>query len=196
MSDLPNEELSELLHRAARRDEAAARAVVESLGPMVRRIVNGHPALRLEADDVMQDAFFGIFRSAVQYRGDAPVTHWAARITRFTCIARLRRRQRTAAEIRWSDLPEAQQALLTEGYSADEPPSVTAGEDAAALLETLFARLQPLDAWLLREVELRQRTHAEVAAEAGWNTVLLRVRLFRARRRLQTAFENLQSTSR
>ena len=196
MSGLPNDELSELLHRASRRDEAAARAVVEELGPLVRRIINGHSILRMEADDVMQDVFFGIFRSAGRYRGDAPVTHWAARIARFTCIARLRRRKRTAAEIRWSDLPEGQQALLAEGYAADEPPSATAGEDATALLDSLFARLQPLDAWLLREVELRQRSHAEVAAEAGWNTVLLRVRLFRARRRLQAAFENLQSTSR
>lgn len=185
-------DLPALLRRASLRDEAAARTLVEALGPMLQRIIHSHHPLRDEAEDLLQDVFFAIFRSAGKFRGDAPLEHWAARIARCTCIDRLRRRRTRAAEVRWSDLPPAQQDVLAEGR-ADDPPAVTVGEDAAALLEKLFDQLPPLDAWLLREVELRERTHTEVAAEAGWSAVLLRVRLFRARRRLQAAYEILQS---
>ena len=187
---LPIHDLSELLRRAARRDEAAAREFVEALGPLLQRIIHSHLPLRDEAEDLLQDVFFAIFRSAGKYRGDAPVEHWAARIARCPCIARLRRRKVRSAEVRWSDLPPAQQSAAAEAQSQESPASHT-GEDAAALLERLFAGLPPLDAWLLREVELRERSHADVAAEAGWNPLVLRVRLFRARRRLTAAWNNL-----
>lgn len=193
MSGPSSHELSDLLRRAARRDEAAAQVFVGALGPLVQRIIHSHISLRDEADDLMQDVFFSIFRSAGKFRGDAPVEHWAARIARCTCIDRLRRKKARAAEIRWSDLPPAQQAVLNEGIGT-EPSSAASGEDAAALLEKLFAQLPPLDAWLLREIELRERSHSEVADEAGWNALLVRVRLFRARRRLQAAFANLHSS--
>ena len=192
VSSPSSHDLPDLVRRAARRDEAAARTLVEALGPLVQRIIHSHHTLKDEADDLTQDIFFAVFRSAGKYRGDGPLEHWVARIARCTCIDRLRRKRTRAAEVRWSDLPPAQQAVLTES-TPGEAPSVTAGEDAAALLEELFAQLPPLDAWLLREVELRERSHTDVAAEAGWSGVLLRVRLFRARRRLQTAYENLHS---
>lgn len=194
VSGPPTTDLPELLRRTALRDEAAARAFVELLGPLVRRQIYSHHVLRDEADDLMQDIFFAVFRSAGKYRGDAPLEHWVARIARCTCIDRLRRKRTRITDIRWSDLPPAQQALLSDAAPQVEADSPGHGEDAAALLERLFSLIPLLDAWLLRQVELRERTHAEVAAEAGWSSVLLRVRLFRARRRLQSAFDHLQRT--
>lgn len=185
------EPLPDLLRRAALRDEAAARALVEALGPLLRRIIHSHSSLRDDAEDLMQDIFFRLFRSADQYRGEAPVEHWAARIARCTCIDRLRRKKTRAAELRWSDLPPAQQRALTECAAAEI--TTAPGEDAAALLAQLFATLAPRDAWLLREAELRERPLAVIAAEAGWSGVLTRVRLFRARRRLCQAFEKLNT---
>ena len=184
MHDLPT-----LLARAAQSDEAAARALVEALGPLVRRIILGHATLRHECDDLTQDIFFRVFRSASSYRTDSPLEHWVATIAKRTCLNRLRH-YRARPEFAWSDLTPEQQALLHQDHS-DEMENTCKGEDARALIESLLATLPPADAWLLRAIELEERSLADVCTEAGWNVTMTRVRLFRARRRLRAAFEKL-----
>lgn len=181
------DDLSELIERIARRDETAARVLVERLGADLRRIVNSYPTLHPHSDDLMQDIFFKIFRKLPSYRGEAPLEHWASRVARFACIDRLRR-QKARPELVMSDLSLEQRALLQNLASEDEGSSADA---ASGLLDQLLAGLRPLDAWLLREVEVAQRTLADVASEAGWNPGLASVRLFRARHRLKRAFEKL-----
>lgn len=192
MPDAP-EDMPALLARAAARDEAAARALVEKLGPLVQRIIFGHASLRHECDDLMQDIFFKIFRSAASYSATAPVEHWVATIAKRTCLNRLRH-HRARPELTWSDLTPEQQAALNEDRSHDEPAHT--GEDARALIERLLATLPPADAWLLRAIELEERPLADVCSEAGWNATMTRVRLFRARRRLRAAFEKLDTSPR
>lgn len=191
MPDAP-EDLPALLARAATRDEAAARALVEKLGPLVQRIILGHATLRHECDDLMQDIFFKVFRSASSYRTDSPLEHWVATIAKRTCLNRLRH-HRARPELAWSDLTPEQQSLLDEDHSHEEPSHK--GEDALTLIEKLLATLPPADAWLLRAVELDERSLADVCAEAGWNATLTRVRLFRARRRLKQALIHLETSS-
>lgn len=187
------DDLPTLLALAAQRDEAAARVLVEKLGPLVQRIIVSHAPLRHECDDLMQDIFFKVFRSASAYRTDAPLEHWVATIAKRTCLNRLRH-HRARPEIRWSELTPEQQAVLEADHSHDEPAHT--GEDARTLIERLLTTLPPADAWLLRAIELEERSLADVCSEAGWNATLTRVRLFRARRRLRAAFEKLDTTPR
>jgi len=191
MPDAP-EDLPALLTRAATRDEAAARALVEKLGPLVQRIILGHAALCHECDDLMQDIFFKVFRSAASYRTDSPLEHWVATIAKRTCLNRLRH-HRARPELTWSDLTPEQQAVLDEDHTHEEVSHK--GEDALALIEKLLATLPPADAWLLRAIELDERSLADVCSEAGWNATLTRVRLFRARRRLKQALIHLETSS-
>lgn len=191
MPDAP-EDMPDLLARAAARDEDAARALVEKLGPLVQRIILGHATLRHECDDLMQDIFFKVFRSAASYRTDSPLEHWVATIAKRTCLNRLRH-HRARPELTWSDLTPEQQAVLDEDRSHEDTSHK--GEDALALIERLLATLPPADAWLLRAIELEERTLADVCSEAGWNATLTRVRLFRARRRLKQALLHLETSS-
>ena len=158
----------------------------------MQRIILGHAALRHECDDLMQDIFFKVFRSASSYRTDSPLEHWVATIAKRTCLNRLRH-HRARPELAWSDLTPEQQVLLDEDRSHEDTSHK--GEDALALIEKLLATLPPADAWLLRAIELEERTLADVCAEAGWNATLTRVRLFRARRRLKHALIHLEHPS-
>lgn len=186
------DDLPALLTRASQRDEAAARALVEALGPLVQRIILGHASLRHECADLMQDIFFKVFRSAASYRTDSPLEHWVATIAKRTCLNRLRH-HRARPELAWSDLTPEQQVLLDEDRSHEDTSHK--GEDALALIEKLLATLPPADAWLLRVIELEERSLADVCSEAGWNATLTRVRLFRARRRLKQALIHLEHSS-
>jgi RNA polymerase sigma-70 factor (ECF subfamily) len=121
-----------------------------------------------------------------------PFTHWVSRIAVTTCIDQLRKQQRRP-ELRHADLSEDEANMLdvvTQDESAEH-----AGEALAAreLLGKLLDQLKPADRMVIQMVDLEQKTLAEVAAETGWNTTLVKVRAFRARRKLRTLLEKLEA---
>lgn len=184
-----SDDTDRLIALVIRRDEAAARALVERLGPTIARIVNSYPRLKPDAEDLLQDVFFRIFRALPKFRGEAPLEHWASRVARFACIDQLRR-LKARPEDPISHLSPAQAEFL--GNLAATTPSASAADAACGLLDHLLSRLKPIDEWLLRQIELHQRPIADVAEEAGWNVNLTHVRLFRARHRLRRAYETLE----
>lgn len=185
-----NEALATLLGRVRQRDEFAARELVERLHPLVAQIVHSHQPRRDEPEDLMQDVFLKIFSRLEQFRGQVPFEHWVARIALNTCLDRLRR-QKVRPELRWSDLSVEEQSLLENVVSGSEPGDADAPQ-ALALLNWLLDQLPAQDAWLLRQVELEQKSVAQVCAATGWKGGAARVRLFRARHRLQALFRQVE----
>jgi RNA polymerase sigma-70 factor (ECF subfamily) len=187
---LDAESLAPLLARVREHDEAASRALVERLYPLVARVVRANLPRRDEPEDLMQEVFLKMFSKLEQYRGEVPFEHWVSRLALTTCLDQLRR-QKVRPEWRWSDLSEEEHFVL-ESLAAAEAPSDADAPRALELLNRLLDQLPATDAWLLRRVELEQKTLAEVCAETGWNGGAARVRLFRARHRLQKKFRQLE----
>jgi RNA polymerase sigma-70 factor (ECF subfamily) len=179
-----------LLARVREHDEAASRALVERLYPLVARVVRANLPRRDEPEDLMQEVFLKMFSKLEQFRGEVPFEHWVSRVALTTCLDQLRR-QKVRPELRWTDLSEEEQFVL-ESMAATEEPSDADAPRALELLNRLLDQLPATDAWLLRRVELEQKTLAEVCAETGWNGGAARVRLFRARHRLQKQFRQLE----
>lgn len=180
-----------LLEGLCNGDPEAAREAVELLNPMVCRILQRHLHRHDDLEDLLQEVFLKMFRHLDQYRGQMPFHHWVSRIAVNTALDRLRR-HRSRPTIRWSELSEAEQVVLTE-TSKDATAAEQADAGAArALFDRLLDQMDPKDAWLLREVELEERSLAEVAATTGWNATLTRVRLFRARARLRKLHRQLE----
>ena len=84
---------------------------------------------------------------------------------------------------------------MLESVAASADPTDADAPQALELLNRLLDQLPATDAWLLRQVELEQKTLAEVCVETGWNGGAARVRLFRARHRLQKMFRQLENKS-
>lgn len=185
------EGLGPLLARVRERDEAAARELVDRLYPLVAQVVRSHLPRREEPEDLIQEVFLKMFSRLDQYRGEVPFEHWVARISLNTSLDQLRR-QKVRPELRWADLTEPEQAVL-ETVTADTEPADADAPQALALLNRLLEKLPEADAWLLRQTELEQKSLREVCAITGWNYGAARVRLFRARRRLQAMFRELDT---
>lgn len=193
MSAEPDEtfDLAECLERVRRQDQAAARELVDHLYPQVMRIVRSRLPRRVDAEDLMQDVFLKMFSRLDQYQGNVPFAHWVSRIAVTTCIDQLRHQQRRP-EFRWADLSENEAQVLDTVLSdvGDVAP-----DDALAareLVEKLFAQLRPADQLVLRLLDLEQKTIAEITALTGWSGSLVKVRAFRARRKLQKLFQELK----
>ena len=75
----------------------------------------------------------------------------------------------------------------------------TAPGDALAareLVNRLLGQLKPEDQMVIRLLDLEQKTLAEISALTGWNQTLIKVRAFRARRKLQKLFQELKKEER
>lgn len=180
------------LERVRQRDQVASRQLVEHLYPLVSRIVRSHLPRRVAEEDLAQDIFLKMFTRLEQYQGNVPFPHWVSRIAVTTCIDQLRAQKRRP-EFRWADLSENEAEVL-DNVLTDER-DVLPGDALAAreLVHKLLDQLKPDDRLVIQLLDLDQKTIAEISALTGWNQTLIKVRAFRARRKLQKLFQELQS---
>jgi len=151
------------LQRVRERDQAASRQLVNELYPQVIRIVRSHLPRRVAEEDLAQDIFLKMFTRLEQYQGNVPFPHWVSRIAVTTCIDQLRAQKRRP-EFRWADLPEGQAEILDHVLSDEREALPGDALEARELVQKLLDQLK----------------------------TLIKVRAFRARRKLQKLFQDLQ----
>lgn len=167
-------------------------------------IVNAHQRLiaadlsrRLPPSDVQevaQDAFVRAFRALPSYRGEAPLRIWLLRIARHAAMdfwrKRYRRRDQSFSDLDDSALFHVENARQEHlaGQQADQE-----GQEAAKeWLEAALLRLSPNDRAVITLVELEECSMEDAARRLGCGLSAVKVRAFRARRRLKTILEDLR----
>jgi RNA polymerase sigma factor (sigma-70 family) len=195
MSEDESFDLVGCLDLVRERDQAAARALVDHLYPLVIRIVRAHLPRRVAEEDLAQDIFLKMFTRLEQYKGAVPFPHWVSRIAVTTCIDQLRAQKRRP-EFRWADLSENEAGVLDAVMTNED--DVEAGDALAAreLVHKLLDQLKPADRMVIQLLDLEQKTIAEISGLTGWSQSLVKVRAFRARRKLQKLFKELEATER
>jgi RNA polymerase sigma-70 factor (ECF subfamily) len=174
------------LEQVRQRDQAAGRALVERLHPLVIRIVRSHLPRRMAEEDLAQEVFLKLFARLEQYepRAGVPFEHWVSRLAVRTCLDALRA-ERRRPELRWSDLPDEERAwldfMVMDAQAAPEASAASARE----IVEKLLAQLPPPDRLVIGLLDLEQRSVKEIAQLTGWSATLVKVRAFRARHRLK-----------
>ena len=186
-------DLARCLEGARQHDQDAARALVEHLHPLVIRIVRRHLPRRAAEEDLAQEVFVKMFARLDHYetRAGVPFEHWLARLAVRTCLDALRAEKRRP-ELLWSDLSE-QQVVWLEFVRADESAMPeTEAASARELIEQLLAQLSPEDRLVITLLDLEQKSVREIGQLTGWSIPLVKVRAFRARRKLRKLAESLQ----
>lgn len=183
------------LARVRARDQAAARELVEELYPLVLRIVRSHLPRRVQEEDLAQEVFMKMFTRLDQYEGAVPFPHWVSRIAVTTCIDQLRAQKRRP-EFRWADLSEDESQVLDAVLTSENEVAANDAIAARELVNKLLDQLKPEDRTVIQLLDLEQKTLAEISALTGWNTTLIKVRAFRARRKLQKLFTELKRKER
>jgi RNA polymerase sigma-70 factor (ECF subfamily) len=177
--------------RALDGDDAAAQALVTHLYPLVLKIVRAHLPRRDSEEDLTQEVFLKMFARLETWRGNTPFEHWVARIAVNTCTDRLRA-QRLRPELRWSDLGENEAEVLAATMA--DPATTDTGRalDAKAVVHKLLETLVPADRLVIQMLDLEEKSVAEIRQLTGWNTSAIKVRAFRARRKLRRHLEQLE----
>src|SRR5215467_2260097 len=163
----------ELIVRAQAGDRAAHEAIVNQFSAMVFRLVSRFFRTREDVEDIAQDVFLKLFARIDQVRPDENFPGWLARVAVNTCYDELRKTRRRKV------------ALETFGPSRVSEPVVMPAEPeefgkARLALEALDPKLKlPL---VLKEVE--EMSVEEIARTMGITQTNVKVRLFRARKKL------------
>jgi len=194
VSDMPEPsfDVTACVERVRQRDEDAARALFRHLYPLVARLVRSHLPRRTSQEDLVQTVFMKVFANLDRFSGAVPLEHWVSRIAINTCLNQLAA-ESARPELRWADLSEEQTETL-EAVTADSA-GLDPMQDLAAreIVEKLLAQLAPADRLVLTLLHLEGRSVEEVRQITGWNVAVIKVRAFRARRKLRQEFETLMA---
>lgn len=183
-------DLAACLAQVRQRDEAAARRLVDHLYPLVIKIIRSHRAPRLDEEDMAQDVFARIFAKLDQYKGEVAFEHWVARVTVNRCLNALRA-LKSRPELRWADLTETEAGAMESSLAGMEMPADHALA-ARDLVERLLAGLKPEDRLVISLLDLEDRSVAETSRITGWGQAMVKIRAFRARRKLRERLERLR----
>jgi RNA polymerase sigma factor (sigma-70 family) len=136
-----------------------------------------------------------MFTRIDQYQGSVPFTHWVSRIAVTTCIDQLRAQKRRP-ELRWADLSERETDVLDSALTNENDVRPDDALAARELVQKLLEQLKPEDRMVVQYLDLEQKSIAEISALTGWNQTLVKVRAFRARRKLQRLYRELTEKER
>ena len=141
---------------------------------------------REDALDMQQETFVRAYRSIGRFRGDASLNTWLLKICANLCRDHLKRRQAQG----FQNFSDAEPDDFAASESGD-PHRAAVHAQEVALLRVALRSLPPAQRELIILREYEERTCEEIAAILGCATVTARVKLFRARKRLQERVASL-----
>jgi RNA polymerase sigma-70 factor, ECF subfamily len=179
----------ELIVRLQRGDEWAFQLLVRRFRKKIFSVAFGITLDAEESRDIVQDVFFQVYRSILDFRGDASLSTWLHRITVNRC---LNWKRRWARRFQWLNKPGGN----TGTTAGDEPASdLPSPEDRVVDTQTrqqIDSALKKLPdqartVFVLREVE--GLSYEEIAYATGIKLGTVRSRLFHARQQLRTLLQ-------
>lgn len=177
----------EIIARILAGESLAFEQLVERHKALVARIV-GRKVPRQEAAEMVQEVFIKAFISLADYRPLKPFSHWLSTLAVRACHdywrAHYRRREVLFSAL--SPEPGGQRESRVEAAMAGEAPDRYQEYENWELLDWALGQLSPGDRMAVTLVNLEGYSMAEAAEALGWSQTMVKVRAFRARRKLQT----------
>lgn len=164
-----------LLRRVAAGEEAALRVLYERHAGGMLRLIRRLTARREVAEEILQESWLAVWRSAGAYRGEAPVRAWLLGVARRQAHNRLRRAEPALVELEDAvDLPTAEPAVEDQVLARAERRDLV-----AAVLELPEHLREVLVLVLVEDLP-----YPEVAAVLGVPPGTVKSRMWTARRLL------------
>ena len=143
-------------------------------------------------EEAAQEIFLKAYTQLGSFEGRGSLEGWLTRIATNTCLNMVRSSKRRP-ELTVSDLTDDEEGWLNQqsaGYGREQA-SVENSLVAADLADRLLAVLPPEDQQALLMIDGEDASIKEVAEATGWSESKVKVRAFRARKKLREAMEKL-----
>ena len=183
----------ELARQAQEGDEFAFAEIVRRYSPRVFSVASRFFRQRSSVEEAAQEVFMKAFTQLKSFEGRGSMEGWLTRIATNTCLNLIRSAKRRP-ESTVSDLTDAENRWLDTQLSdlASEPRhSVEQTLIAADLADRVLNVLSPEDQMALLMMDGEDASVKEVAEATGWSESKVKVRAFRARKKVREAMERL-----
>jgi RNA polymerase sigma-70 factor (ECF subfamily) len=178
---------SDQIRRAQQGDVSAYEELVRKHQRRVMSIVGGILRWREDVEDVAQQVFLKVYLSIQRFDGRSSFSTWLYKITLNETYDHLRKKKARRL-VYESDLSEEQVRHITETAGSTRPgnPSPLALEriESRQMVNQLLMELSPEDRMMLVLKEVEGFSVQEISEMTSQNTNTVKVRMFRARRRL------------
>ena len=182
-----------MVNQARGGDERAFEEILRRYSPRVFRIASKFFRQRDQVEDAAQEAFLKAYTQLSSYEGRGSLEGWLTRITTNQCINKLRSAKRrpesSVSELTDHEGPWLENQLA--GVSMERHQAIESGRVAADLAEKVLSELPADDRLVLMSIDGEHLPVKDVAAMTGWSESKVKVRAFRARRRMRQAVEKL-----
>lgn len=183
---------AEIVRRVLAGDVNAYALLVDSHGPQILGITSRHvPHDR--AAEVAHETFVRAFEKLGTYRSESPFAHWLVRIALRRCADFWRekaRRRETVFSSLGPDTMDWIESVQSEASSGGLDAHAEKNE-AGALLDWALGQLAPDDRVVLTMTHMDGQALAEVAVLLGWSVAKVKIRSYRARRKLREILGSL-----
>jgi len=176
-------------------DESAFAEIVRRYSPRVFSVASRFFRQRSSVEEAAQEVFLKAFTQLKSFEGRGSMEGWLTRIATNTCLNMLRSAKRRP-ELTVSDLTEDENKWLDQHVSevaGVRQPNVEETLIAADLADRVLDVLPPEDQLALLMIDGEDASVKEVAEATGWSESKVKVRAFRARKKLREAMEKMLS---
>ena len=180
----------DLARQAQAGDESAFAEIVRRYSPRVFSTASRFFRQRSLVEEAAQEVFLKAFTQLGSFEGRGSMEGWLTRIATNTCLNMIRGAKRRP-ELTVSDLSETEDEWIEQQLADSEQASVENNLVAADLADRLLSVLSPEDQQALLMIDGEQASVKEVAEATGWSESKVKVRAFRARKKVREAMERL-----
>jgi RNA polymerase sigma-70 factor (ECF subfamily) len=182
----------DLVRQAQDGDESAFAEIVRRYSPRVFSVASRFFRQRSLVEEAAQEVFLKAYTQLGSFEGRGSLEGWLTRIATNTCLNIVRSSKRRP-ELSVSDLTDDEQSWMDQQSVGDggKQTSVENSVVAADLADRLLAVLPPEDQQALLMIDGEDASIKEVAEATGWSESKVKVRAFRARKKLREAMEKL-----
>ena len=136
--------------------------------------------------------FIKLFQKLSQFSGKVPLEHWVSRIAVNTCLNQIAA-EKVRPELRLADLSEEEQAVVQNLAASSEELGPDRRFASRQLVEHLLDLLKPAERLVIDLLYLQQRSVEEIRQLTGWSASLIKVRAFRARRKMKDQLDKISA---
>lgn len=184
---------ADLVLEALAGEARAFEEIIQRYQKLVFNIVYHYLGRRNEVEDLAQEVFIKLYRSLDRFDTGRPLKAWIGRIASNACLDEIRR-ARNRKQRSFSDLSLEEEERIQHFYEkSGQGDSLTQieADESFQLLQIALGELGDKDrmAFVLREME--DLEYEEVAQALNSSQVAVRIRVSRARKKLQQRVKHL-----
>jgi RNA polymerase sigma factor (sigma-70 family) len=177
-----------LMAEVARGDTAAFQQLVERHQALVIGTVGRMLGNNSDVEDVAQQVFIRVWKSAPRYRPAAKFTTWLLTITRNLVFNEARRRKRHPGDL--LDIHEGEEAIALADSAGRKPDEQLLEDELQGAIEAAIRALPEKQRMAVVLRRYQEQSYEEIAEVLGLSLPAVKSLLFRARTELRAALNH------